>query len=414
MNMEVGLFMGPTIAPLSELKKGLAGRRTDLYQTMLEHLVEIAQLADSHGYYGIGFTEHHLGVEGLTVSNSPQMLSLYLAERTTTIRFGPMGNVLPAANPLRLASEIAMLDQMTQGRAFAGFTRGVQARWLNTLAQHTCSLADNMTSPQRYDDDRKRLFAENLAIIKKAWECDTFSHKGEYWTIPNSTTKWLGRKLTTEMGGRSMDSEGRLLEVGVVPALYNRKRPTLFEPFSVSAKTVELAASNGMIPIGVVCDQAMIAEQLRGAQIGWEKAGVHTKIGEKTGFARYMFVADTDAEALEVASHGLFEWFHYFSQFGYKGAVANAGEDVAKIPDTVEELVRRGLVYCGSPDSVNRQLEAARKYIPVDYLWLITPNEITPHAQMIKSLDLAARKVFPNFTDKVGPNARKREAELAV
>jgi hypothetical protein len=80
----------------------------------------------------------------------------------------------------------------------------------------------------------------------------------------------------------------------------------------------------------------------------------------------------------------------------------------------VEELVRRGLVYCGSPDSVNRQLEAARKYIPVDYLWLITPNEITPHAQMIKSLDLAARKVFPNFTDKVGPNARKREAELAV
>jgi alkanesulfonate monooxygenase SsuD/methylene tetrahydromethanopterin reductase-like flavin-dependent oxidoreductase (luciferase family) len=410
--MEVGLFMGPTIGPLSELKKGLAGRRTDLYQSMLEHVVEIAQLADSHGYYGIGFTEHHLGVEGMTVSNSPQMLSLYMAERTKTIRFGPMGNVLPAANPLRLAAEIAMLDQMTQGRAFAGFTRGVQPRWLNTLAQHNYSLADNISDPQRYENDRKMLFAENLAIIKKSWECDTFSHQGEYWTIPTPNIRWPARQMTTAMGGRSMDSEGRLLEVGVVPALYNRKRPTLFEPFSVSEKTVELAASNEMIPIGVICDQGMITDQLRAAQRGWEKAGVRTKIGERTGFARYMFVADTDAEAFEVARQGLYEWFDYFSQFGYKMALASPGEDITKIPDTVEELVRRGLVYCGSPDSVNRQLEAARKYIPVDYLWLITPNELTPHAQLMKSIDLAARKVFPNFTDKVGPNARRRQDVL--
>jgi hypothetical protein len=185
-----------------------------------------------------------------------------------------------------------MLDQMTKGRAFAGFTRDVQARWVNTLAQHNYILADNTSDPQRYENDRKRLFAENLAIIKKAWECDTFSHKGEYWTIPTPTTKWLGTKLSREMGGRGIDSEGNLVEVGVVPALYNRKRPTLFEPFSVSEKTIELAASNEMIPIGVMCDQGMIADQLRAAQRGWEKAGVHTKIGERTGFARYMFCSE--------------------------------------------------------------------------------------------------------------------------
>ncbi len=115
-----------------------------------------------------------------------------------------------------------------------------------------------------------------------------------------------------------------------------------------------------------------------------------------------------------MARHGLLEWFYYFAQFGYKMAVASPGEDVAGIPDTVEELVRHGLVYCGSPDSVNRQLESALKYIPVDYLWLITPNEVTPHAQLMKSIDLAARKVFPNFTDKVGPNARQKAEVPAV
>ena len=38
----------------------MAGRRTDLYQRMLENLVEQAQYMDAHGYYGVGFTEHHI------------------------------------------------------------------------------------------------------------------------------------------------------------------------------------------------------------------------------------------------------------------------------------------------------------------------------------------------------------------
>ena len=41
MEMKVSFFIPPTVGPKEELYKRMAGRRTDLYQTMLKNLVEI-------------------------------------------------------------------------------------------------------------------------------------------------------------------------------------------------------------------------------------------------------------------------------------------------------------------------------------------------------------------------------------
>jgi alkanesulfonate monooxygenase SsuD/methylene tetrahydromethanopterin reductase-like flavin-dependent oxidoreductase (luciferase family) len=408
--MEVALFIAPTVGPKEELMKGLAGRRTDLYQTMLTHLIEIAQYVDELGYYGIGFTEHHLSVEGMTCSISPQMLGLHLSHYTKNLKFGALGHVLPVHDPLRVAAEIAMLDQMTKGRAFAGFARGVQTRWINSMAQHRLSLADNITDPKRYDDDRRKLYYENLEIILKAWDNDTFSHKGEFWTLPAPRTAWPAQKMSRDMGGRGMDDDGNLVEIGIAPAMYNRKRPTMFEPFSVSEKSIETAAANGLIPIGIMCDPEIVAEQVIAAQRGWASAGVETRPGQNLGFARYMVVADTDEQAREWAEEAMFEWSYFFAQFGFNAVMAKKGEDYNTIPAAVDEFIRRGILYCGSPDTVNRQLEAALKVMPVDYLWLFTANELLAQPKMMRNLELMSTKVFPNFTDKVGPAIHRKAA----
>jgi alkanesulfonate monooxygenase SsuD/methylene tetrahydromethanopterin reductase-like flavin-dependent oxidoreductase (luciferase family) len=411
--MEVAFFIPPTVGSREELMKGLAGRRTDLYQNMLTNLTEIAQYMDDFGYFGMGFTEHHLSVEGMTCSNSPSMLGLYLGSRTKHCNFGALGYVLPVHDPLRVAAEVTMLDQMTQGRAFAGFARGVQTRWINTMAQHRYSLADNITDPQRYDDDRRKLFYEHLEIILKAWDNDTFSHKGDFWTIPAPKTAWPGQTMSREMGGRSLDEHGNLVEVGVAPAMYNRQRPLMFEPFSVSNKSIETAAANGLIPIGIMCDPEIVAAQIDAAQKGWEMAGVSTRRGQRLGFARYMIVGETDEEALEFAELAMFEWTYFFAQFGFNAVLAKPGEDWKSIPSNISEFIKRGILFCGSPDTVNRQLEAALKVMPIDYLWLFTPNELLPQKMMMKHLDLMTRKVLPNFTDKIGPNIHRSVAAVA-
>ena len=114
--MEFGVFYLPAIGNKSELQEGMAGRRTDLYQRMLRDLAEQAQYLDAHGYYGIGFTEHHFHIEGEEVSTNPILLDMYLGMQTENIRLGQLGLVLPCQNPIRVAEDIAILDQVTKGR----------------------------------------------------------------------------------------------------------------------------------------------------------------------------------------------------------------------------------------------------------------------------------------------------------
>ena len=48
-----------------------------------------------------------------------------VAERTSTIRLGPLCYLLPLYNPLRLIEEICMLDHLSNGRFELGVSRGV-------------------------------------------------------------------------------------------------------------------------------------------------------------------------------------------------------------------------------------------------------------------------------------------------
>jgi hypothetical protein len=110
---------------------------------------------------------------------------------------------------------------------------------------------------------------------------------------------------------------------------------------------------------------------------------------------------------MEFAELAMFEWTYFFAQFGFNAVMAKKGEDWKDIPSTIPEFIKRGILFCGSPDTVNRQLEAALKTMPMDYLWLFTPNELLPQKMMMKHLDLMTRKVLPNFTDKIGPNIHR-------
>src|SRR5690606_31233495 len=110
------------------------------------------------------------------------MLDLFLGMQTRNLRVGQCGLVLPCHNPLRIAEDIAILDQMTQGRAFAGFARGYQPRWVNTLGQHYATLADSDSDPAAYEQLKKELYEEHWEIIIKAWTNPTFSHQGKHWT----------------------------------------------------------------------------------------------------------------------------------------------------------------------------------------------------------------------------------------
>ena len=59
----------------------------------------------------MSFTEHHCHAEGFEVSNDPVLLDLYVGLQTKCVRVGQLGIVLPAANPIRVAEDIAPDDR---------------------------------------------------------------------------------------------------------------------------------------------------------------------------------------------------------------------------------------------------------------------------------------------------------------
>ncbi len=61
------------------------------------------------------------------MSPSPLLQALAIAERTKTIKIGTGVLVLPVWQPLRLAEEVAVLDNLTGGRFICGIGRGYQS-----------------------------------------------------------------------------------------------------------------------------------------------------------------------------------------------------------------------------------------------------------------------------------------------
>ncbi len=398
--MEVGFFSMPTIGNRSEIEGRMAGKRTDLYQRMLKNLVQTAQYLDEHGYYGMGFTEHHFHIEGEEVSTNPIMLDLYMGLHTKRIKVGQLGNVLPSHNPIRVAEDIAMLDQMTQGRAFAGFARGYQPRWVNVLGQQHKG-QENSNDTETYEALKRELHEEHFEIIMKAWGNDTFSHQGKHWKIPPANIHWPAHEVTREFG-QGVDAQGVVTEIGIAPPTFNKRIPDLFQPFSFSEKSIKWAMGKNMVPISIVCDVETAQGQLRAAQEGAAEAGIKLKLGERMGMTRDIVVADTDAEAEELARNaGAFLWTKFFQPFGFNAAITRPGEDPFTVENTFESIHDRGLIICGSPDTVNRKLEKLFKELSCDYFWTMTYQELIPQKNLMRHLELLTTRVLPNFTSKI-------------
>jgi alkanesulfonate monooxygenase SsuD/methylene tetrahydromethanopterin reductase-like flavin-dependent oxidoreductase (luciferase family) len=93
----------------------------DAGQLYRERLDLVAD-AESHGFDIYHLAEHHGTPLGL--APSPSVFLAAAAVRTTRIRLCPLVYVLPLYHPTRLAEEIAMLDQLSEGRLEIGFGKG--------------------------------------------------------------------------------------------------------------------------------------------------------------------------------------------------------------------------------------------------------------------------------------------------
>jgi luciferase family oxidoreductase group 1 len=83
--------------------------------------VDLAMLADRLGYHRVWYAEHH-NSPGLA-SGSPEIMIEHIASRTTRLRVGAGGVMLPNHAPLKIAETFRLLEALHPGRIDLGLGR---------------------------------------------------------------------------------------------------------------------------------------------------------------------------------------------------------------------------------------------------------------------------------------------------
>ncbi|MGK2913071.1 MAG: LLM class flavin-dependent oxidoreductase [Porticoccaceae bacterium] len=98
-------------------------------QRMADHEVykrelEICELAEPLGFNSIWAVEHHF--TNYTMCPNPIEMLSYLAGKTSTIKLGTGAIIIPwHKDPLRVATDVAMLDNLSDRRLLLGIGRGI-------------------------------------------------------------------------------------------------------------------------------------------------------------------------------------------------------------------------------------------------------------------------------------------------
>ncbi len=271
-----------------------------------EHRLRLAEAGEALGFTRFHATEHH-GTP-LSVSPSPSLFFAAMAQRTRRLRFGPLVYTLPLYHPMRLAEEIAMLDQMSGGRLELGVGRGVSPH----EAQFH-GLDPSETQP-RYEEALRLI----LLVLRSAGQDVSFA--GRYYNadaVPIVLSP---------------------IQLPHPPLWYGVAKPEAVPWLALNQ--MNLVSSNGSAAMRTITDSY---------RAHWVGDGPMPMLG----INRHTVVADTDAEALAIGRRAYAAWHNSFTfVWQRRGGTPHT----MMFPEDFDLLLAQGKAICGSPATVRTQL----------------------------------------------------------
>lgn len=318
------------------------------YEERLQ-LIEAAEAAGIDSYH---LAEHHWNPVGM--APQPGIFLGAAAKRTTRIRLGPLAYALAFHNPLLLAEEVAMLDQLSNGRFEFGVGRGISP-WELSMFGITMN-------------ETRDLFRESMDLMIQYFTSDRVTHRGarwQYYDVPVELKPvqkpfpplWYGSS-----SGATRDyiaSLGAAMNAGWAPAARIKQAVDLYR---------EAWTRNADAPLrqGRPADPTL-------------------------GLVRMLVIVDSDAAAEKLAQGAYERWYqsleHQAHSFGFTALFLSGSYEVARR--------RVGCVIAGSPETVKTELlrDIATSGINYPLLQLAFGN--LGHAQSLQTLELFAREILP-------------------
>ena len=327
---------------------------------VIENTLREVDLAEEIGLDAVWLTEHHF--DGAVAFADPLVFGAAVATRTRRVRIGFAVVEMALHHPVRLAVQTALLDHLSRGRLTVGTGRGSAFNEYEYLGFGTTMEEGLQMLPE----------AEELLI--KAWTCDNVDHDGRFWKATFPTLR---------------------------PRPYQKPHPPLVRACISEESAVEMAKIGRPVLIGVqTVDTLRHRFQLYHAtmlEAGHTEESVQQALDESWA-QRAIFVADSEQEALEVATAGLDRYIKHLldARINFNpGGVPPRPPGQALPPGEVMEHA----FLAGTPETVAEQIAELRDAGVRNLLFNANVGQIPPD-QVEKSMRLFGEKVLPKFREK--------------
>ena len=327
-----------------------------VWRDVFEEGVDQARLAEAVGFDFCLIAEHHFS--DYSIAPAPLLEALAILRATSSMRVGTGVLVLPEWQPLRLAEEIAVVDQLSGGRFIAGVGRGFVP-----------------FEQERFGVDvseGRAIFEESLEVLLKAWCEADFTYEGRHVRVAVPTT--------------------------VLPRPLQAPHPPLWLAGS-SRESVELVGRLGMTPITSVANGA---EQLAARHAEYQQA--RARFGRAAERLEVVaqgqaFVAGTQEELRAILPEA--RWQRRAVPALLAQRVQGGVLDVQPLPDEPDDEALLASQLCGTPAQLIERLRALENSGVTHVSMLMTFGGLA-HEQVMRSIQLMGDAVISAFRGSDG------------
>jgi natural product biosynthesis luciferase-like monooxygenase protein len=328
-----------------------------------DQVLRLCERADQLGYTSAKAVEHYFHDYG-GHTPSPIVLLSAIAARTRHIR--PItGAVIPAFNhPIKVAGELAMLDNISNGRLDVGFGRAFIPKEFDAFGVDM-------------DQSRER-FEEGVQVIKRLWTEDRVTHEGRFFQFE---------------------------DIHLTPRPVQQPHPPVWIAAVLSEESFAAAGRQGyhlmLVPFAGSLERT--AALLHAYTDAWTVAG-NPPGGWQVQVSLHAYIAETHAEAYEGFKRPIARYVEVFSEAvsswegRASGNYAGYGQMVEAIrSQTADKLIDGHTALVGTPDEVVEQLGYLRGIL----------GDFEPSMQLsfgglsdreaFRTVELFATRVAPRF-----------------
>lgn len=333
----------------------------------IDQQIEQVCYAEALGFHDVWLTEHYF--TGESVYNDAVLFASALAMRTTRVRIGFAVVQMPFHHPVRLAVQLALLDNLSKGRIDVGIGRG-------TIYNEYEFVGHGLRST----DARERM-EEGMDILQRAWAESPLSYSGKFHQvyIPEIRPKPFQRPGPPLW--RSVISPGSFTECG----------------------RLGLPILTARLPVERISERWALYRD--GLEQGGHDAATREALLNNSAVWRNVYVADSDAQAEDELSDLLVQTrrhmmhvrdAHNPDDFEIEPAMLNAWTDPAVgESEALCYVLETGSVY-GDASRVRDQI-AELHDAGVRHLLCQTGFGAMSHEQNIDSMRRFGAQVMPAF-----------------